>query len=128
MRCQRRAESSELVPGQEPIPSALPVAPQASARVAAVRAVSVDLRLTQGHGQNRKRAIRRRQRRMQGSEPALHLTVRDVADRAPAEPGQDLIAQVRPVDLAGPLLPGAAVATEYLLGDRLEGGRGGFRS
>ena len=72
------------------------------------------------HGQNRKRAVRRGRRRVQGSEPALHVGSCDLGDRTAAEPRQDLLAQVYAIDRQSPRLPHARIVTKGLLGDRLE--------
>ena len=122
LRGQRRAQATDLARGQEPLPPAPPVAAQARARIAVLRPVAMDLGLAQDQGQDRKRAVRRGRRRMQGGKPELYVLARNVSNGTPSEPGHDLVAQVRPIDRDGPRFPVTPVAAEDFFGDHLEQG------
>ena len=123
LRGQRRAQTTGLADGKEPLPPSPTVAPEARARIAVLWPMAVDLRLAQNQGQDRKRAVRRGRCRMQGGKPALHLPARDVGDGTPPEEGHDLVAEIGLIDDNRPRLPGTPMAAEDFFGDRLEGGR-----
>jgi len=82
----------------------------------------VDLGVAQDRREYRQRAVGRGRRRVQGSEPALHVSARDISDSTAAEPRQDLIAEIRSIDRQGPRLPDARVVAKGRLGHGLEQG------
>ena len=123
-------ETAKLRLRKKSLPSLAPVAPDAGAGIAVLRAVAVNLRLAHDDGEDRRGPVRRHRRCVQRAEPALHVLSRDVGYVHPAEPGKDRASKIFPVDLHGSGLPVPPVAGEDFLGHGLEkpvfGKYGGF--
>ena len=124
---QHCGEAAILLGGQEALGPPLPVAADAGAGVAVLRAVSPGLGLLHDDREDRRRAVRGGGRRVEPAEPGPHVLPGYLSDGPAREEGQDLPAEVGPVHVHGARLPAAPVAVEDLLGDRLEEGAAGVR-
>ena len=100
----------------------MPIAPDPLAGIAVLRAISPSLRLLHDDGQDRRRAVCRRRRGLEGVEPGLHFLMGYHSNPAPFEKGQDLPAKIHSVHLEGPRFPTTAIPSEDFGGDRLEQG------
>ena len=118
---KHRTQSANLGGRQEALAAPAPISPDAGARVGSLRPVAVDLGLAHDDREDRCRAVRCPGGVMERREPASDVIGGDVAYRAAAEPGQDMVAVVAAVDLEGLGFPVAGVSPVHFLGDRLEG-------
>ena len=124
---QHCGEAAILLGCQEALGPPLPVAADAHAGVAVLRAVSPDLGLLHDDREDWRRAVRGGGRRVEPAEPGPHVLPGYLSDGPAREEGQYLPSEVGPVHVQGARLPAPPVALENLLGDRLEEGAAGVR-
>ena len=112
---ERRAETLHLGGRQVALPPLPAIAPDPHAWVGPLGPVPQEFCLFHQDGKNRRRTIRGRRRRAEGGEPLLNVAPRDLRDLHAAEPRQDLVAVIDPVDLASAGLPVPFAAPEQFL-------------
>ncbi len=117
---QHYTEPANFLLREEALPFPSSVSLDAIARIAALGSVTVGLRAGHDNGENRGGSVGSYGRRVEGSEPFLHVSRRDIRDLVSPEPRQNLVAIVAPVDRECSGLPVAPVPAKDFLGDRLE--------
>ena len=119
---QHAAQPTNLLHGTEALPSLPSIAPDAFAWIASLRPESIVLGTGHDDRENRHRPICSDRRGVEGNEPLLDVTARDLGYLPSTEPGQELVAEVVPVDFERPRLPCAPVSAKDFFCDRLEQG------
>ena len=95
---QHYTEPANFLLREEALPFPSSVSLDAIARIAALGSVTVGLRAGHDNGENRGGSVGSYGRRVEGSEPFLHVSRRDIRDLVSPEPRQNLVAIVAPVD------------------------------
>ena len=91
---QNLGEAAVLFRRQEPLGSRLTVAADTLAGIAVLWAMPPSFPLLHDDGQDRRRAVRRRGRCVEGAKPGLHILMGYRSDAAPFEEREDLPAEV----------------------------------
>ena len=120
MLFQHHTKPADLLSREEALPSPSSVSLGPRARIAALAPVTVGLRACHDDGENRRGTVGSHGRRVEGSEPFLHISNRNVCDLVAPKPRQYLVAIIASVDRKRSGLPATPITGKDFLGDRLE--------
>ena len=120
MPTQYGAEPLHFFRREKALASAPSISPDTDTRIRSLRAIAINLGLPEENAEHGCRAVGGEGSRMKRGVPLLDVPLGDPGDLHVPEPGQDLVLEIRTVDLSGASLPVPLAGLEQFLRDYLE--------
>ena len=120
MLTQYGAEPLHFFRREKAFPATPPVSSDTDTGVGTLRAIAINFGLPEENAEHGRRAVGGEGSRMERGVPLLDVPLGDPGDLHVPEPGQDLVLEIKTVDLSGAGLPVPLAGLEQFLRDHLE--------